>query len=394
MALPLSYHWRNLFVRKTTTTLTVLVVAAVVATLAWILGFTSAMQRSLSLATEQEKIIVINRGAPSEISSALPIEDFNKLSQLRDVARDPNTGDALISPEMLVQVALPRLRDQGRTTANVAVRGVTEKAFQVHRNVRPLGAVFAAGAQEVIVGVKTAEQFAGVKVGDTLNLGYSGNRGYKVVGLFTAGGGPMESEIWGYLPSLLSAYNRSMYSAATLRLPDGTDPHPTVTQIAGPAIQLHGQTEADYWRDQSSRIRVYMGIVYGLVCIMSIAAAFAIANTMFSAVAGRVQEIAMLRTIGFRPRQILLGFVLEAVLLALLGGLLGCVACAAWLELIGHTKDMYGSTSFTTLAFDIRLTPFIVVIALLTVSLMGAAGAFFPAWRASRVEVIAALREA
>jgi putative ABC transport system permease protein len=254
--------------------------------------------------------------------------------------------------------------------------------------------MFSTGAQEVIVGQRAAEQFGGLALGDVVNLGYSNNRGYTVVGYFTADGGPLESEIWGYLPSLLNSYNRAMYSSAALRVRDDADPQAALRQIEGPAIELAGATERAYWNTQATRIRIYLGIVTALVTIMAVAAIFAIANTMFAAVAGRTREIAMLRTIGFSPRQIQTGFVLEAVLLALLGGAVGCLACAGWLALVGSTKDMYGNTSFTTLAFDIRLTPPIVAIALGSVALVGALGAFLPAWRAGRVDVLAALREA
>ena len=216
-----------------------------------------------------------------------------------------------------------------------------------------------------------------------MNLGYGSDRGYKVVGYFTAGDGPFESEIWGYLPSLMNAYNRTGYSSAALRLNDGADAAAVVREIDGPAIAMTAQTERDYWNKQSALIRVYMTIVGALVVIMAVAARFAIANTMFAAVAGRMREIAMLRTIGFRRGQILAGFVLEAVLLALLGGSVGCLACGLWLEFVGRTKDMFGATTFTTLAFEIRLTPTIVGLALGIAAVVGALGALVPAWRSA-----------
>src|SRR5574337_273217 len=120
MALPLTYHGRNLLARRTTTLLTLLVVAAVVATLAWILGFAAALSRSLRVTQDQHLILVLRHGATSESTSALPTEDFNKLSQVAEVARDPASGEPLVSPEMSVQVTCPRLRDGGRTQANVA----------------------------------------------------------------------------------------------------------------------------------------------------------------------------------------------------------------------------------------------------------------------------------
>ncbi len=393
MALPFTYHLRNLLVRKTTTALTVLVIAAVVGVLVWMLGFASALRHSLSQAADAVKLIVLKRGATSESNSAIPPDESNKLAQLADVERDPQSGEPLISPEMLVQVSLPRVRDRGTTFANVAVRGVTERAFQVHRSIQVNGSLFSTGTPEVIVGATAAKQFGGLAVGQTITLGYGSDRAYRVVGTFTADGGPMESEVWGYLPSLMNAYNRSMYSSVSIRLRSGADTGKALEQIAGPAIQMSGHTERDYWYEQSKNIRLYLGISYSLVAVMCLAAVFSIANTMFAAVAGRTREIAMLRTIGFRPGQILAGFVFEAVLLALPGAALGCLACLIWLATVGNTKDMFGATTFTTLAFEITLTPLIAVTALLAVSLVGAVGAFVPAMRAARVEVVTALRE-
>jgi putative ABC transport system permease protein len=393
MALPLSYHWRSVFVRKTTSGLTVLVIAAVVATLGWLLGFGAALRGSLAVANDEHKLLVLRRGADSETSSALPVEDFNKLTQLGAIATDPTTSEPLISGEVLVQVLLPRLRDGGKTTANVAVRGVSEQAFRVHRAMHLEGQSFSTGGQEVIVGVKAASQFAGLKIGDLLRLGYSGQRDYKVVGYFTAAGGPLESEVWGYRPSIMSAYNRAAFSSASVLLRDDADPRQAIEQVEGPAIGLSAKTEPEYWAAQTKNIYAYIGIVSGLVIIMALAAVLCVANTMFATVAGRTREIAMLRTIGFSGRQILSGFVLEAVLLGLLGGVLGCLACAAWLALVSHTKDMVGRTNFVSLAFDIRMTPLTIAVTLLAVVIVGAGGALFPAWRAGRTEVVSALRE-
>ena len=393
MALPLSYHWRNLFVRKTTTLLTVLVIAAVVGVFTWMMGFAAALDSSLSQARDESKLLVIKRGSTAETNSAIPVDEYNKLNQLVDVARAPNTNDPLISPEMMVQISRPRVRDGGKTWGNIALRGVTEMAFQVHRNVKREGSGFSSGGQDVIVGRAAAKQFAGLNIGDTLDLGYGSNRSYTVIGYFSADGGPAESEVWGYLPSLMNAYNRTMYSSASLRLKDGADPKKVIERIEGPEIQLTAQTEAEYWKLQSSSINTYLRITKVLVVVMCLAAVFSIANTMFSMVAGRTREIAMLRTIGFSRWQILSGFVIESVCLSMLGGAVGCLACVGWLQLVGNTKDMFGASTFTTLAFEIRLTPMIVVWALVSVIVVGVIGAWVPAMRAARVAVVTALRE-
>jgi len=392
MSLPITYHWRNLFVRRSTTLLTVLVVAAVVAVFCWMLNFAAALRNSLAMANDTHKLIVLKRGATAESNSAIIVEDFNKLSQLNGVELDP-TGHAILSPEMVVQVLVPRVRDGGKTSANVAVRGVTLDAMQVHRNVRLLGPMFSTAEPQVIVGVAAARQFAGLQVGQTIKLGYSGASNYRIVAHFTADGGPMESEIWGYLPAMMNAYNRNMYSSVSLRLTDSVDPRAAIAQVEGPAIGLSAQTEPDYWRGQARFVRVYLAIAYVLIAIMCVAAILSIANTMFSSVAGRTREIAMLRTIGFNRRHILTGFMLEAVLLSLIGGALGCVACAAWLHLAGSDKDVYGANTFSSMAFEIRMVPGTVVAALLSVTVVAIVGAFVPAFRAARLGVVWALRE-
>ncbi len=394
MALPLVYHWRSLFTRKTTTSLTVLVISAVVGVLTWMLGFASALDRSLATAQDDAKLIVLRRGATAESNSAIPIDDYNRLKQLTALARDPQTHEPLISPEVVVQVWRPRLRDGGRTAGNVAVRGVTEVAFKVHRNVKLLGKSFSAAQPELIVGVSAARQFGGLNVGQTISLGYGGNRTYTIVGHFTADGGPLESEVWGYLPSLMNSYNRTMYSSSALRIQEAAEPDGVIEQIEGPAIQLTASTETEYWAAQSTTVRTYLRIAYLLAAVMSLAAIFSIANTMFSFVAGRTQEFAMLRTIGFSGSQVVRGILVEAVLISLLGGALGCLACAGWLGFAGNTKDMMGSNTFSTMAFEIHVTVWTVLQALLAVTVVGMVGALMPAVRAARIQVISALREA
>lgn len=396
MALPLSYNWRNLFVRRTTTALTILVIAAVVGVLSWMLGFWTALAGSLSFAQDQHKLIVLRQASTSETNSAIPPEESNKLSQLdREIAVDAASGQQLKSPEMIVQVSLPRVSDGGKTRANVAVRGLTDDGFKVHRNVRIIeGRTFQQGQMEVVVGESISRQFIGLKIGDTLNLGYSGNRGYKIVGLFSAGGAPMESEVWGPLTTLMNAYQRNAYSSVVLRLDDKFSAADVIKKVEGPTIQLTAQTEAQYWDAQAKNVRMYLYIVSGLVGVMCIAAAFSIANTMYSSVAARSREFAMLRTIGFSGNAIMVSIMIEAVFLSVIGGLLGCAGAFTYLQIMGRTKDMFGASTFTTMAFEISMTPMIVVYSLGAVTLVGLLGALTPGIRAARIKVVEALREA
>lgn len=391
MALPLRYHAGHLLAHRTTTVLTILVIAAVVGVFCWMLGFRLALTRSLSVAGDDRKLIVMKPGATAESNSAIRREEFNRLTSPADVETGAD-GQVLISPEMLVQVSLPRIRDGGATFANIAVRGVRQVAFAVHRNVRPSGPL-ELGDREVIVGRAAAKQFAGLEIGSTIGLGYGADRVYTVVGHFSAGGGPAESEIWGDLDSLMNAYNRRTYSSVNLRLAPGADVDAVIEQIEGPAIQLHAVTEAEYWDEQARMIKAYVGLAGGLIAVMALAAVFSIANTLYATVAGRTREIAMLRTIGYTGGHILWGFVIESVLLSIVGGILGCLGCRAWLSMVGNTKDMFGMNTFTTLAFEIRMSWEIVVGSLLLVVAVGVLGALMPARRAARLDVMTALRD-
>jgi len=394
LALPVVYNYRHLLAHHATSTMTVLVIAAVVGLFSWLLCFSDALENSLSVAADETKIIVLKRGATSESNSAISITDFHKLDQLTGVKRNAKTNQALISPDIMVQSYLPRLRDGGKTNGNVAVRGVTDAAFAVHTNVRIVqGRRFATGTPEVIVGLQASKQFGGLKIGDMVNLGSGKRRLFEVVGYFSADSGPMESEIWGHLPAVMSASNRQMYSSVFLRVDDGVDPKEINERIGGPAIQLEGKTEADYWRFQSLGIRGYLFVASLLAAVMGLAAVLSIANTMYASVAGRTQEVAMLRTIGYPRRAILASFLVESSLLSLAGGVLGCLGCMVWLATMGNTKDMFGFFTFTTLAFEIVLTPAAALTALISVTIVGTCGALFPAWRAARTPVVSALRE-
>lgn len=394
MALPVIYNCRHLLAHKTTSTLTMLVIAAVVGLFCWLLSFSSALEASLVVAADETKIIVLKQGATSESNSSIPIEDFHKLDQLTGIERDKKTGQALISPEMMVQVYLPRLRDGGKTNCNVAVRGVTDVAFEIHTNVRIVaGRRFGTGTPEVIVGLQASKQFGGLAIGDAVSLGSGRDRAFTVVGHFSAGAGPMESEIWGYLPALMNAASREMYSSAFVRVKEGVRADEVIERITGPAIQMAAQTEASYWRLQSMGIRGYLMVASLLAAVMGLAAVLSIANTMYATVAGRTQEVAMLRTIGYRPRAIMASFLVESALLSLTGGIVGCLGCVLWLATVGNTKDMFGFSTFTTLAFEITLTPKAALTALVSVTLVGMFGSVLPAWRAARTPVVAALRE-
>jgi len=389
LALPLYYNWRNLARRKLSTLLTFVVVAVVVLVLAVLLSFATGIRESLAATGTSRNIIVIKPGATSESTSILLPDEAARIPQAPHIALGPD-GQPLVSRELCVQTSIPRKHNGGM--ANVAVRGVDDAAFEVHREVRIVeGRRFNQGALEIIVGKAAAERYQMLEQGQELELGRLGNRMFKVVGVFEAGGGALESEIWAPRTVLADAYDRRFSSSAVLALTDAGHAAETIEYIRGPSVELEAKTEPDYYDELSKTTREIVVLTTILISIMAVGAIFAVANTMYSAVDGRRREIAMLRAIGFSRRSILLAFVIESVLICFL-------ACAAGLAgslfVSGSRRDFLSETTWTVLAYELEITPVILAVALATALLVGVCGALAPALKASRTRIIEALRKA
>jgi ABC-type lipoprotein release transport system permease subunit len=390
MALPLAYNWRNLFVRKLSTALTFTVVAVVVFVLTVLLSFAAGIRASLTASGTPRNVIVLKPGSTSESTSIIRPEESARLSQAPGIAADEN-GALLISHELCVQTSIPR-RGPGGRLANVAVRGVTPAAFQVHDDVRVVeGRAFHPGSLEVMVGKAARERYANLQVGGELSIGRFSSRVCRVVGVFEANGGAMESEIWAPLTVLSDAYSRRFISSAVLRLRDPAAAQETIDYLAGPAVDLEAKRETDYYNDLSAKTREIAVLTTILVSIMAVGAVFAVANTMYAAVDGRRREIAMLRTIGFSRASIMIAFVIESLMICL-------AACACGLAgslfLNGSRQDFLSNATWTVLAYELRVTPGIMLGALALSAVVGVAGAMAPAVRAARTGVIEALRKA
>lgn len=390
MILPFTYNWRNLLVRKLSTTLTLVIVAVVVFVLAVLLAFALGIRDSLTASGSPRNLLILKPGATAESTSIILPNEAAKVVQAPHIARD-DTGNMLISQEICVQTSIPR-RGPEANLANVAVRGVDAEAFQIHEDVKIVeGRRFETGALEVIVGKAARERYQDLDLGGELLLGRLGTRTFKVVGIFEAGGGALESEIWAQRSIIADAYQRQVVSSIVLRLNDQQHAPDTIAYINGPAVNLKASTEPEYYEKLAKTTQQIVGLTTVLIGIMAVGAIFAVANTMYSAVDGRRREIAMLRTIGFSRMAIILAFMLESLLICLL-------ACAAGLSatmlLSGMRQDYMSDRTYTVLAFDLQVTSDIVISALVVSVLVGIVGALAPALRASRTRIIDALRKA
>ncbi len=398
MALPLTYNWRNLRARKLSTALTLVVVGVVVFVLTVLLSFAAGIRASLTATGSALNVIVLKPGATAESMSILRPEEVNRiagapgLAVLAERLGEALPGSMLLSSEVNVQTDLPR-RDAASSgkTANVAVRGVDDIAFAVHPEIRlTRGRRFQQGVPEVIVGQAALERYAGLELGDELELGRFGDRHFRVVGVFAASGGALESEIWAPRTILADVYYRTVTSSVCLRLNSLAAVQPAIDYVNGPSVQLQARGELEYYASLARTTRDIVLLTSILVAIMATGASFAVANTMYAAVDNRRREIAMLRTIGFSRRSIMLAFVVESLLVCLL-------ACAAGLFgslfISGARQDFMSDATFTALAYELKVTPAIMGAALGVAVLVGVCGALAPARRAARTNIIAAVRK-
>lgn len=388
MTLPLSYNWRNLFVRKFTTGLTMLVVAVVVLVLVVLLSFGEGIRASVGGSGRPDNLLVLNSGATSESTSLIWPDEARLLVQTPGIALDP-AGAPLASAELSVQTDVRRANG---AKANVAVRGVDDVAFAVHPEVQVIaGRRFEQGTREAIVGQAAHQRYQDLRIGDRLRLGRAGNHEYTIVGVFTAGGSAFESEIWAPRTMISDSYVRAFNSAVILRLADPAATKAAISYVNGPSVRMKATLETDYYRELSEKTYQIVQLSLGLVLLMSIGAVFAVANTMYAAVDGRKREIAMLRTIGFSRAAIIFAFVIESTMICSIACVLGILAA---LPFSGVKEDYLSDLTWTVTGFEIRITPFVCLAALVVSVLVGIVGAVGPAVRAARVQIITALRKA
>jgi putative ABC transport system permease protein len=335
---------------------------------------------------DAETAHVLRGGATAELSSGVGRDEVTLIEQLPGILKDAK-GKPIASPELVVVANIPK---KGTATdANVEIRGVGEQAFALRPNVRIVsGRTFSPGLRELIVGKGALAQFAGVEPGATINLG---NQQWTITGVFESGDAH-ESELWGDVETVSATYRRQGYQSVTVRLtsPDALDPLKAAI-ASDPRLKVDAKTTLDYYSAQSeslTKVIRIMGIVIGV--IMGIGAIFGALNTMYAAVATRAREIATLRAIGFRGLPVVVSVLLETMLLALVGGLLG--AAVAWLIFNNYTVSTLGA-NFSQVVFAFKVSPALVGSGLKWALAIGFIGGLFPALRAARLPVTTALRE-
>ncbi|MGO4880242.1 MAG: ABC transporter permease [Bryobacteraceae bacterium] len=385
MAIPVTYNFRNLVVRKTTTLMTALGIALTVAVLLAMMALLTGLRATLASSGDPLQIVVMRKGSESELVSNFTREAFQDLKFKAGIAHLPN-GDPMASLEIVTVINIPSVDSPEGN--NVSVRGLLPIGLQMRQGLKIVsGRMFRAGQRELVVGKSIAQRYPGTGIGKHIQFG----RGqWEVVGVFDAQSA-QNSEIFGDLNQVSTDLDRTeVLSSALVRAPDTASAAALVNSINDDQrLNMNAVSEKEYYALQtvSARPIEFLGIFVSIV--MAIGSSFAAMNTMYAAVARRAREIGTLRVLGFSRGSILFSFFLESVLLAGLGGILGCLLV---FPLNGVTTGI-GSTTFSDLAFSFRVTPEIMLAGIVFAALLGAFGGLFPARNAANKEILVALRE-
>jgi len=395
MAIPISYNIRNLKLRKGLTLMTALGIALTVTTAIFLMALVAGLNRAFVSSGSSKNVLVLRKGSESELTGGFDASLFPTLKTLPGIAKDSH-GEPMASGEWNVVIVLPR--KDGTGEVNVTVRGMMPDGLEMR--LQPdnpgeapkvklvAGRWFNTGQREVVVSSSIRERFSHANLGDTMEFGKGS---WNVVGVFDAGGSAYESEIWGDVNQMASDFDRQGgFSSAYLRATDEASADALKNRVSDDQrLKLDGTLENDYYAKQTSSgtpIKV-IGWVVGV--IMAIGSIFAAMNTMYAAVAYRGREIATLRVIGFSRPAILTSFVLESLLIALLGAIVGIVLM---LPFNGMQTGTSNAVTFSEVVFALRITPAVATRAMIFALIMGFVGGLAPAWHAARQNILNALR--
>ena len=363
-------------------------IAGVVGVLVSVLAMGAGFRHTLADSGRADRVIILRGGSDAELNSNLTRSDVDTISNAPGLAKDAS-GKALLSNELVTVVNVPKM-DTG-TDANVTLRGVGLRLTEVRPELKVIaGRMFRPAVRELIAGSGAARQFRGLNVGGVLHLR---NADWTVTGIFSSNGDVHESELLADVDTVGSSIERNGYSSAIGLLTGAAEFGRFKDALTtDPQLKVDVQREPEYYAAQSRNLTRVINVVGNTVAIiMAIGAMFGALNSMYSAVAARGLEIATLRAIGFGALPVLLSVMIEALLLSLLGGVIG--ASLAWLFFNGHSVSTLGA-AFAQDVFQLPVTRALIITGIVWACLIGLLGGFFPALRAARLPVAEAMRAA
>jgi putative ABC transport system permease protein len=384
--LSLSFILKNLWARRLTTTLTVLGMSLVVFVFACVLMMTEGLRQTMAGTGDYDNVVLIRKGSQTEVQSSVTREQVRLVSILPGLATD-SLGNSRTVAESLVLINLPRTGGEGN--ANVVVRGTSASGIAIRPQIKLIsGRLFQPGASEVIVGEGLTRGRLGIQLGDELSFGA---RQWRVVGVFSAEKSGFESELHADREQVMQAFRRQVFSSVVVSL-DNTDSFLRFEQAVSqqPNLNFDVKRESVFYANQSQKLANFIEILgTSIAIVFSLGAMIGATITMYSSVANRVREIGTLRALGFQRSNILSVFLAEAMALGFIAGVLG-MFCAVWMQFLEISTT--NVQTFSEVVFKLTMTPAVVFQVMLFSLIMGAVGGLLPAHRASRMEIVDALR--
>ncbi len=375
--IPIKYNLRSLIVRRVGTTMTIFGVALTVAVFVSILAMVHGIESVFVDTGEPTNLLILRQGSQAETNSFFD-RDIKGIVETMD-------GVAAVAGEEIVLI------NQGRTgggATNVIVRGISDKSLELRPSIKLAdGRMFRPGLREVVISKTLSGKFKDTHLGDKIKIGRTT---WDVVGLMDTSRTAYDSEIWADYNEVAQEFNRPIYSSLLVRVADRSVIPAVKDRLANDRrVKLDVFTQKEYFASQTSTAIPIKVLAYVIAIIMSVGSCFAVMNTMYAATAYRTREIATLRVLGYKRRTILASFMLESLLLSVLGGIVGCLLA---LPVNGITTGTMNFATFSEVVFQFRITPQLMMQAIVFAGVMGTLGGILPARFAARTQIIRALR--
>jgi putative ABC transport system permease protein len=388
VAIPLIYNVRSVRARWTSTIVAVLGIAGTVGVFVAMLSLAHGFKATLVASGSPGNALVLRAGSPSEMMGGVTLESVKVIQDAPGIARDSN--GPLVTQEVVGVMPIPLISTG--TDANVQVRGVSANVLDIRKFVQIVqGRMFKAGVSELVVGRNASKTYRGLTLGNIID--FAGGR-WQVVGVFDAGGSAFDSEIWTDSHVLNDILKRpaNIFQSVTVHLESPESFRAFKDSLTSdPRLNVDVTREVDYYAKQSTTMTTLITVLGGLVAaIMAIGAVFGALNTMYSAVSERGREIATMRALGFNASSVVFSFLVEALLISFVGGVIGCLVV---LPLNGLTTSTMNFQTFSNLAFAFKITPDLLMKGIFFALAMGVIGGLLPAVRAASLPVATALRE-
>jgi len=375
--IPVKYNLRSVIVRRVGTVMTVVGVALTVAVFVSILAMVQGIESVFIDTGEALNLLVIRQGSQSETNSFFDREIKGIIESM--------DGVKSVSGEIIILI------NQARSTSgatNIIVRGISDKSMELRPTIKLVdGRMFRPGLREVVISKTLSGRFVDTRLGDKIKIGRTA---WDIVGIVDASGTAYDSEIWGDYNEVSQEFDRPIYSSMLIRVADEASIQSVKDRVANDRrIKLDVFTERQYFETQTGTSAPIKFLGYTIAIIMAIGSCFAVMNTMYAATAYRTREIATLRVLGFKRRNILISFMFESLLLAILGGIVGCILA---LPVNGISTGTANLTTFSEVVFQFRITPGLMLQGVVFAAIMGTIGGFLPARLAARTLIVRALR--